>query len=71
MGEANRTIHLMGTVIKLWIQHDNPGNILVNAENRLRDYEKRFSANDENSELMQINDQAGKCRFKWIRNCLN
>lgn len=60
MKEEKRTIYLMGTVIQLWIQHDNPGNILENAENRLRDYEKRFSANDENSDLMKINDQAGK-----------
>lgn len=60
MREEKRTIHLMGTVIQLWIQHDNPGNILINAENRLKEYEKRFSANDKNSDLMKISDQAGK-----------
>lgn len=60
MKEEKRTIHLMGTVIQLWIQHENPGNILENAEIRLRDYEKRFSANDKNSALMKINEQAGK-----------
>ena len=60
MNEAKRTIYLMGTVIQLWIQHPNPEKILVNAENRLRDYERRFSANDKNSDLMKISAQAGK-----------
>ena len=60
MKEEKRAIHLMGTVIKLRIQHSNPEKILVNAENLLRDYEKRFSANDKNSDLMKINDQAGE-----------
>ncbi|WP_320165351.1 FAD:protein FMN transferase [uncultured Trichococcus sp.] len=60
MNEAKRTIYLMGTVIQLWIQHPDPEIILENAENRLRDYEKRFSANDKNSDLMKINTQAGK-----------
>lgn len=60
MNEAKRTIYLMGTVIQLWIQHDDPEKILANAENRLRDYARRFSANDKNSDLMKISDQAGK-----------
>ena len=60
MNEAKRTIYLMGTVIQLWIQHPNPEKILANAENRLRDYERRFSANDKNSDLMKISAQAGK-----------
>lgn len=60
MNEAKRTIYLMGTVIQLRIQHPDPEKILENAENRLRDFERRFSANDKNSDLMKISDQAGK-----------
>ena len=60
MNEAKRTIYLMGTIIQLWIQHPNPEKILANAEKRLRDYERRFSANDKNSDLMKINAQAGR-----------
>lgn len=60
MKEDKRTIHLMGTVIQLWIQHDQPKGILENAESKLGDYEKRFSVNDDQSDLMKIHYQAGK-----------
>lgn len=59
MQEDKRTIQLMGTVIQLWVQHDHPAAVLENAEQKLRDYEKRFSANDDRSQLMQIHHQAG------------
>lgn len=59
MNEERRTCYLMGTVIKLWIQHDQDQEFLPEAEERLVDYEKRFSANDDASELMIINHQAG------------
>nr|WP_088271627.1 FAD:protein FMN transferase [Enterococcus wangshanyuanii] len=49
----------MGTVIQLWIQHEKPREILNEAQKKLIDYEKRFSANDPNSDLMKINRQAG------------
>lgn len=54
-----RTLHLMGTVIKLWLQHPKAEALLDEAEERLRDFEQRFSANAEDSELMKINHQAG------------
>lgn len=54
-----KTLHLMGTVIKLWVQHPEAESLLVNAETRLRDFEQRFSANAEDSELMNINHHAG------------
>lgn len=50
----------MGTVIDLTIEHDNPTPILNEAIARLKQYEKRFSANDWTSELMAVNLQAGK-----------
>ena len=54
-----RVIHLMGTVIDLAIQHDSPDSVLDEVVNRLKEYEKRFSANDSNSELMTVNKNAG------------
>jgi len=64
MKEENRTCYLMGTVIKLWIQHDQEDELLPEAERRLTDYEKRFSANDDASELMVVNHQAGVAPVK-------
>ncbi|KRM78658.1 thiamin biosynthesis ApbE [Lapidilactobacillus dextrinicus DSM 20335] len=57
---ATTTLHLMGTIIRLQVEAANPEALLELASAKLRDYEKRFSANDENSELMQVNHQAGK-----------
>lgn len=54
-----KILHLMGTVIKLWVQHPEAESLLVNAETRLRDFEQRFSANAEDSELMKVNHHAG------------
>lgn len=59
MKEEKCTIHLMGTVIQIWVQHENPEVLLKEAQKRLMDYEKRFSANDSSSNLMKINQQAG------------
>lgn len=64
MKEEKRTCYLMGTVIKLWIQHDQDKELLPEAEDRLIDYEKRFSANDDASELMVVNHQAGVAPVK-------
>ena len=59
MNEGNRTVRLMGTIIKLWIQHDQPEPLLDEAVRRLADYEQRFSANGP-SHLTTLNQQAGK-----------
>lgn len=55
---SERTLQLMGTVIKLWIDHPKI-EVLDNAERRLEEFEHRFSANAEDSELMSVNHQAG------------
>ena len=59
-----RTLHLMGTVIRLWVQHPSGEDLLDQAEERLRTFEQRFSANSETSELMKINQQAGLASVK-------
>ncbi|MFK4567348.1 thiamine biosynthesis lipoprotein [Enterococcus sp. UD-01] len=64
MNEGKRTLQLMGTVIQIWVQHETPELLLAEAEQRLIDYEKRFSANDPHSDLMKINKQAGKAPVK-------
>lgn len=53
------TLHLMGTVITMQIAHPNAGMLLEKAGEMLKDYERRFSANDNNSDLMHINQNAG------------
>ena len=59
MKEGRRTVRLMGTVIQLWIQHEQPEPLLDEAVRRLEDYEQRFSANSP-SHLLTLNQQAGK-----------
>ncbi len=59
MRQASRTCQLMGTIIQLWIEHNDPEKILEEAERQLIDYENRFSANDDHSHLMAINHHAG------------
>ncbi|MHC5268951.1 FAD:protein FMN transferase [Enterococcus sp. LJL98] len=60
MRQETQQVRLMGTIIDLSIEHENPGPILIEAIQRLKRYEKRFSANDVTSELMAINQAAGK-----------
>lgn len=57
-----RTIHLMGTIIKINIQTvlPNEEQVADEAVRRLRRYEKVFSANDDASDLMKINHLAGR-----------
>jgi thiamine biosynthesis lipoprotein len=55
----SREIHMMGTVIQLSIQHNYANLILDEIIMRLNEYEKRFSAHDASSELMEINKNAG------------
>ena len=59
MHQQRRYIHIMGTIIEIWLLDDNAEVLLNEAENRLMDYERRFSANNPKSELMKINHNAG------------
>ncbi|WP_147210904.1 FAD:protein FMN transferase [Oceanobacillus sojae] len=54
-----REIHMMGTVIQLSVQHDYADFVLEELILRLKEYEKRFSAHDSASELMEVNKNAG------------
>ena len=60
MQQKRTSIRMMGTIIDLMVEHDSPDAILAEATKRLRIYEQRFSANDPKSELMQLNQLAGK-----------
>lgn len=59
MPMETREIHMMGTIIQITIQHDQPHLVLDKVIIRLKEYEKRFSAHDPYSELMQVNKNAG------------
>ena len=56
---TNRRVRLMGTVIDVSIYHEEPAPLLDQVEALLHTYNKRFSANDDSSELMKINKAAG------------
>ena len=59
MKQDKRVVHLMGTIIELTIEHNEPEQVLDELVTRLKIYEKRFSANDPTSELMFVNSQSG------------
>ncbi|MCX8656061.1 MULTISPECIES: FAD:protein FMN transferase [unclassified Gilliamella] len=59
MLQQKRFIHIMGTIIEIWLLDDNAEVLLDAAENQLMDYDRRFSANNPKSELMNINQNAG------------
>ncbi|MFD1412622.1 FAD:protein FMN transferase [Oceanobacillus jeddahense] len=59
MTMQTREIHMMGTIIQLSVQHDYATFILEELILRLKEYEKRFSAHDASSELMEVNQNAG------------
>lgn len=59
MKVKTRVLHLMGTIIQLQVEHDTSEILLDEAQRALSDFEKRFSANDNYSELMRINHNAG------------
>ena len=63
---VERSIHLMGTIIKLQLQTPVPNaeQIADEAVRRLRKYEQIFSANDDSSTLMKVNQQAEKSAVK-------
>lgn len=60
MGRQSRRLFLMGTVIDLTVAHADGQDILDEMERRLIIYQNRFSANDPESELMAVNQAAGK-----------
>lgn len=55
----HRELHMMGTHIQLSVQHEYANFILDEIVLQLHEYEKRFSAHDPTSELMQVNKNAG------------
>lgn len=57
---ASHSLRLMGASIHLTIFHEDAQNLLLQSEQLLHLYKNRFSANDADSELMEINLQAGK-----------
>lgn len=59
MTMQSRDVHMMGTIIQITVQHDQPNSILDKVVDRLKEYEKRFSAHDPHSELMKVNKNAG------------
>ncbi len=50
----------MGTIISLTVYCQQPDDKLQWLEQKLREYEHRFSANNATSELMEVNNAAGK-----------
>lgn len=54
-----RVLELMGTVITLSIETSDSPRLLDQAQKMLEDYQQRFSANQDDSELMKVNAQAG------------
>ena len=57
---ASHSLRLMGASITLTIFHKNAQQLLLQSEQLLHLYKNRFSANDADSELMEVNLQAGK-----------
>ena len=60
MQSASHSLRLMGASITLTVFHEDAQNLLLQSEQLLHLYKNRFSANDADSELMEINLQAGK-----------
>lgn len=55
----SRKAQMMGTTIQVSVEHETPEIVLDELIARLEVYEKRFSAHDHESELMQVNENAG------------
>ena len=60
MDTCQKTFKMMGTLISLRIDGENPQLVMDGAEHLLHVYNHRFSANDPESELMQVNRMAGQ-----------
>lgn len=59
MQKQTKALRLMGTNIHLMVVHPEATLILDHLEDMLYMYNQRFSANDDRSELSQVNQQAG------------
>lgn len=59
MTVQNCEVNMMGTKIQLTVEHQQADIILEQVISNLKKYEKRFSAHDPQSELMQVNQNAG------------
>jgi len=55
----SREIHMMGTIIQLSVEHAHANFILDELILFLRENEQRFSAHNPDSELMEVNKNAG------------
>ena len=66
---TSRSIRLMGSTISISILHENADFLLDEVFSLLKIYENRFSANDDSSELMQVNHAAEKSRSVFILIC--
>ncbi|MBG9987474.1 FAD:protein FMN transferase [Aerococcaceae bacterium DSM 111176] len=64
INKETRQIKLMGTNIDLMVVHPEGVKILDHLEDLLHIYNLRFSANRDDSELMQINQAAGRHPIK-------
>ena len=60
--QASKQWKMMGTLIDLWIDSDlDCEKIFINITDELLALNQCFSANQETSELMQLNHLAGVC----------
>lgn len=56
---AEASTHLMGSTITIKIDHPDGEQLIADCFKQLADYQERFSANNNQSELMQLNQLAG------------
>ncbi|WP_079710208.1 FAD:protein FMN transferase [Paraliobacillus ryukyuensis] len=59
MPRSETSVHMMGTIIDLMIDSDESKQLINQVIDDLKVYDKRFSANQLQSELMAVNQQAG------------
>jgi thiamine biosynthesis lipoprotein len=59
MTTQSQVVHLMGTIITIQITHNEPAPLLTQVVQQLQSFERRFNANTLDSELGQVNQQAG------------
>ncbi|MCY7216809.1 FAD:protein FMN transferase [Streptococcus cristatus] len=64
MDFTSRSLQLMGSTICISLLHERAETILDEAISLLHLYKNRFSANDDDSELMKINQMAG---IGWVQ----
>lgn len=59
MPRTEATVHMMGTIIDLMVDSNESKHLINQVLDDLKVYNKRFSANQLQSELMAVNQQAG------------